>query len=61
MGDEVHLKPLDEVEQIRDLDLSPFVLGEIEGRDFRPRPSGMFSFSPALTGAEQLLCLEQVP
>ena len=61
MDDEGYHEPLDEVERLGDLDLSPFVLGEIEGRDFRLRPRGAFSFSPALTGDGQLLCLEHVP
>ena len=61
MDDEEHPKRIDEVEQIRDLDLSPFVLGEIEGRDFRLRLPGAFSFLPVLTDDEQLLCLEHAP
>ncbi|MFZ1643224.1 MAG: hypothetical protein WAV07_17690 [Candidatus Contendobacter sp.] len=58
MDDDGHPKRIDEVEQIRDLDLSPFVLGEIEGRDFRLRPRSTFSFLPTLTDDEQFLCLE---
>ncbi len=61
MDDDGHPKRIDEVEQIRDLDLSPFVLGEIEGRDVRLRPRSTFSFLPALTDDEQFLCLEHVP
>jgi hypothetical protein len=61
MDDEGHPKRIDEVEQIRDLDLSPFVLGEIDGRDFRLRPRGAFSFLPALTDDEQFLSLEHSP
>ena len=61
MDDDGHPKRIDEVEQIRDLDLSPFVLGEIEGRDVRLRPRSAFSFLPALTDDEQFLCLEHAP
>ena len=61
MDDDGHPKRIDEVEQIRDLDLSPFVLGEIEGRDVRLRPRSTFSFLPALTDDEQFLCLEHAP
>ena len=50
-----------EIAPIRDLDLSPFVLGEIEGRYFRLRPIGAFSFLPALTDDEQFVCLEYAP
>jgi hypothetical protein len=61
MDDDSHPKRIDEVEQIRDLDLSPFVLREIEGRDVCLRPRSTFSFLPALTDDEQFLCLEHAP
>ncbi len=61
MDDGGHPKRIDEVEQIRDLDLSPFVLGEIEGRDVRLRPRSTLSFLPTLTDDEQFLCLEHAP
>ena len=46
------------MEQIRELDLSPFALSEIEGRAFRLRPRNMISLLPVLTDDEQFLCLE---
>ncbi|MFO1430533.1 MAG: hypothetical protein U1F76_10405 [Candidatus Competibacteraceae bacterium] len=61
MDDDDHPKRIDEVEHIRDLDLSPFVLGEIESRDFRLRPRRAISLLPSLTEDEQFLCLEQAP
>jgi len=61
LGDDGHPDRIDEVEQIRELDLSPFVLGEIEGHDFRLRPRGAFSVLPSLTEDEQHLCLEHKP
>ncbi|MEE4376840.1 MAG: hypothetical protein V2J55_04915, partial [Candidatus Competibacteraceae bacterium] len=61
MDDEGHPKRIDEVEQIRELELSPFVLSEIAGRDFRLRPRNVFRFLPGLTDDEQFLCLEHAP
>jgi len=61
MDDDGHPKRIDEVEQIRDLDLSPFVLGEIEDRDFRLHPRNPLSLLPVLTDDEQFMCLEYAP
>lgn len=61
MNDDAHPKRIDEVEQIRDLDLSPFVLSEIEWRTFRLKPTNPISLLPVLTDDEQFLCLEHAP
>ena len=61
MDDDAYPKRIDEVEQIRDLDLSHFVLSEIEGRTFRLKPRNPMSLLPVLTDDEQFLCLEHAP
>lgn len=61
MDDDGHPKKIDEVEQIRDLDLSPFVLSEIECPEFRLRPQSLFTLPPSLTDDERFLCLEYPP
>ena len=61
MDADAYPKRIDEVEQIRDLDLSPFVLSKIEGRTFRLKPRNPISLLPILTDDEQFLYLEHAP
>ena len=61
MDADAYPKRIDEVEQIQDIDLSPFVLSEIEGRTFRLKPRNPISLLPVLTDDEQFLCLEHAP
>lgn len=58
MDDDNHPKRLEEVEQIRDLDLSPFVLNEVAGAGFRLRPRQSIPLQPSLSETEQLICIE---
>lgn len=58
MDDDNHPKRIDEVEQIRDLDLSPFVLSEVAGAGFRLRTRKSVLLQPLLSEMEQLICLE---
>lgn len=61
MDDDGHPKKINEVEQIRDLDLSPFVLSEIECSEFRLRPRSRVTLQPTVTDDEQFLGLEHPP
>ncbi|NJM13867.1 MAG: hypothetical protein HC889_20295 [Synechococcaceae cyanobacterium SM1_2_3] len=54
-------KRIDEGKQIRDIDLSPFMLSTIEGRGFRLRFRNRICLLPVLTDDEQFLCLEYAP
>ncbi len=57
MDDDNHPKKIVEVEQIRDLDLSPFVVGEVTGGGFRLRPRKSVPLQPSLSETEQLICI----
>ena len=56
--DDGHPKKIVEAEEIRDLDLSPFVLGEVVGENLRLKLSKQVTLTPALSDSEQLICLE---
>jgi len=56
--DDGHPKKIVEVDEIRELDLSPFVVMEVEAADWRIRPRKPVSLTPTLSDSEQLLCLE---
>ena len=56
--DDGHPKKIVEAEEIRDLDLSPFVLGEVMGATVRLKLTKQVTLSPFLSDSEQLICLE---
>ena len=56
--DDGHPKRIVEAEEIVELDLSPFVLGEVEGLGVRIKPKRPISLKPYLSDSEQLICLE---
>jgi hypothetical protein len=58
MDEENHPKKIVEVEQVRDLDLSPFVLSEVVAAGFTLKPKRGLQFSPALCDNEQLICIQ---
>jgi len=58
MDEENHPKKIVEVEQVRDLDLSPFVLGEIPGAGFQLKPRHPLQLQPVLSDSQQLICIE---
>ena len=58
MDDENHPKKIVEVEQVRDLDLSPFVLGEFKATNFGLKPQRHLQLQPVLSENQQLVCLD---
>jgi hypothetical protein len=56
--DDGHPKKIVEAEEIRDLDLSPFVLGEVVGEEVRLKLTKQVILTPILSESEQLICLE---
>lgn len=56
--DDGHPKKIVEVEGIRELDLSPFAIGEIPVGDRLIRARVPLALTPTLSESEQLLCLE---
>lgn len=59
MDDENHPKKIVEVEQVRDLDLSPFIIGVISGESFSLKPRRSLHLEPVLSDNEQLICIER--
>ena len=58
MDDENHPKKIVEVEQVRDLDLSPFVLGELKAGEVELKLRRSLQLQPILSENEQLIRLE---
>ncbi len=58
MDEENHPKKIVEVEQVRDLDLSPFVLGELSIAGLSVKPQRPLHLQPELNESQQLICLE---
>jgi hypothetical protein len=56
--DDGHPKKIVEAEEIRDLDLSLFVLAEVVGENVRLKLSKQVTLTPTLSDSEQLICLE---
>lgn len=59
--EEGHPRKIVEVEEMREIDLSPFVVDEVAVGDLRLRARRPVSLTPTLSESEQLLCLEHVP
>lgn len=55
--DDGHPKKIVEVDEIRELDLSPFVVTEVGAADWKIRPKQPVKLTPTLSDSEQLLCL----
>jgi len=58
MDEENHPKKIVEVEQVRDLDLSPFILSEITSQGFDLKPKQTLKLQPMLSESEQLICIQ---
>ncbi|HEX3720339.1 MAG TPA: hypothetical protein VH595_20500 [Verrucomicrobiae bacterium] len=58
MDEDGHPKKIVEVEQVRDLDMSPFVLGEIPANGFTLKPRRVLQCAPHLSDSQQLICLQ---
>lgn len=56
--DDGHPKKIVEAEEIRDLDLSPFVLAEVTGKRVKLKLPSPITLTPTLSESEQLVCLE---
>jgi hypothetical protein len=61
MDDGGHPSKIVEVGEIRELDLSPFIVSEISGAGWRIRSSQSFPLVPFLSESEQLICLQHEP
>lgn len=59
--EEGHPRKIVEVEDIREIDLSPFVVHEVTVGDLRLRAQSPIALTPTLSESEQLLCLEHAP
>lgn len=59
--DEGHPCKIVDVEEIREIDLSPFVVSEIAVGELHLVTHAPVSLTPTLTESEQLLCLEHAP
>jgi hypothetical protein len=57
MDDGGHPSKIVEVEEIRELDLSPFIVSEISGNNWRVKSIQPMTLVPTLSENEQLLCL----
>lgn len=58
MDDESHPKKIVEVEHVRDLDLSAFVLGEVARDAVALKPRRALQIQPHLSDSEQLVCAQ---